>query len=310
MKLLRWIVFGGAAGAAAYWLYNYLRPSHSELILTDSVVVITGASSGIGRAYATSFARKGAKLVLAARREDLLAQLEHEIAPYAADILLVPTDVNDPLQLQALVDQTLARYGRIDILVNNAGVLATGLFHTISPIAIRNMVRTNYEAVMLLTQLVLPTMLAQRAGRIVNVASVGGIIAAPTSAPYSSAKRGVLAFSDALRRELSGTGVDVISVLPSWTRSEMLPPELESGLGHVDSAEFVAETTIAALLRNEANVYFGDAEMRVGMWLDRHLPRVMNLLFRMRMTPAYIDANMRYNMRVRRATTPSDQRTP
>src|SRR5260221_1370308 len=98
-------------GAGAYWLMKYWGPKHSSEIFEDSVVLITGASAGIGRAYAHAFARLGTKIVLAARRAELLEQVHHEIAPYAADVLIVPTDITDDRQLETLVDTTLDHFG-------------------------------------------------------------------------------------------------------------------------------------------------------------------------------------------------------
>lgn len=292
MKLLRWLLPGiGAVGG--YWLWRYLQPGHSPLILNDAVVIVTGASSGIGRAMTESFARRGAHVVLAARRAERLADLEKQIVPYAASVLIVPTDVTDETALTTLVEQTLSAHGRIDILVNNAGVVTTGQLHTMSRDDVRRVLRTNLEAAMCLTQLVLPSMLAQRSGYIVNIAATGGRVAIPLALPYIAAKHGMLGFSDALRRELFGTGVVVTSVLPYWTRSEMVPPEMTPNLNYLDSAETVAERTISGLLKYKKDIVFGDWQVKAGMWLERHLPRTMNLFWRMAMSPAYIDAAQR-----------------
>jgi short-subunit dehydrogenase len=289
MNLLRWLALGGLAGAGGYWLLRYLQPEESSLVLNGSVVVITGASSGIGRALADAFARRGAKIVLAARRADMLETVRQQIEPYATDVLAIPTDVTDEASLRALVSQTLERFGRIDVLVNNAGVLVTGPLHTMSADDIHQGVRTNYEAAIMLTQLVLPTLLAQRSGKIINMASVNGRVPNPTSTIYGSTKHGLLAFSDSLRRELFGTGVHVTSVLPRWTRTELVPPEILATVRDMDTPEFVAERTIDGLLKNLDNVYFGTAMTRGAMWCERHLPRVMNLYWRMQMTPQYLE---------------------
>ena len=288
MRPLRWLALGGLVGASSYWLLRYLQPEESPMILNGSVVIVTGASSGIGRALAESFARRGAKVVLAARRAEMLETVRLQIEPYATDVLAIPTDITDEANLRALVSQTLDRFGRIDVLVNNAGVAVGGQLHTLTPDNVRSILRTNYEAAAILTQLVLPSMLAQRHGHIVNIASLDGRVAIPASTLYSSSKHALLAFSDALRRELFGTGVHVTSVLPSWTRTDAIPEAVRSTLPHLDTPEFVAEQTIDGMLKDRDDVYFGSFAERLELWGDRHLPHLMNLYWRMKMTPQYL----------------------
>lgn len=289
MKILRWLALGGAFGAAAYWLNRYLRPEHSPLVLNNSVVVITGASSGLGRAYANAFARRGARIVLAARRVELLEEVRHEIAPYAADVLVVPTDVRDDVQLEALVQQTLARFGQLDLLIANAGLVEYGTFHGHDPARIRAMVDTNLASTMCLTRFALPSMLARRSGIVVIVSSIGGILATPIQPAYASTKAGEIAFSQVLRRSLFGTGVEVILVLPSWTYSEMVPPPVEQaaremGFG-VDAPDFVAERTIDGILQGQHEILFGDQLARAGAWLFRHFPLLGDMATRFAVTP-------------------------
>lgn len=292
MKIARWLVFGGAVGAGSYWLARYLRPEHSPLILNNSVVVITGASSGIGRAYANAFARRGVRLVLAARRVELLEQLRHEVAAYASDVLIIPTDVTDETQLKNLVDQTLQHFGQIDIVINNAGIGGGGLLQTIDPAEIGKMIDTNLKAAVILTRLCLPSMLARRYGKIINISSVAGRIGTPGNLPYNASKQGLIAFSDSLRREVDGTGVDVIAVLPNWTSSEMVPPAMEARLKSmgmsVDTSEYVAERTIEGLLKNEDEILFGGLPIRLTAWVERHFPVLVSLVIRYFVTPEMI----------------------
>src|SRR5512142_1820049 len=214
----RWLVGGSVIGiTAGYWLAQRLQPKPIPVAIESSVVLITGASSGIGRAYAHAFAHRGAKIVLAARRAEKLEAVRMEIAPYAAEVLIIPTDVTDSAQLQSLVDTTLQRFGRIDILINNAGITSGGPLHTIPPALIRRTIDLNLSSAVCLTNLCLPSMLVQGKGWIVNVASGFGAVAVPYAVAYSASKYGLIAFSNALRRELDGTGVRVVSVLPYWT---------------------------------------------------------------------------------------------
>lgn len=292
---MRWAWLSLAGAASAYWVYQRLQPEQSRLVLPKSVVVITGASSGIGRAYANAFARRGAKVVLAARRAELLETVCAEIAPYAADVLAVPTDVTDDTQLQTLVDTTLNRFGQIDVLVNSAGIDASGPLHNIPPDRIRRMIDTNLSSVLCLIGLCLPSMLARGSGRIINVASVAGAIATPYYAPYSASKQGIVALSDALRRELYGTGIEVISVLPYWTYTEIITPEIASTLiesGYkIDSPEHVAQHTIEGLADGKREIYFGGLTTRAAIWLERHFPALMSVVWRAQVTPSFIETS-------------------
>jgi short-subunit dehydrogenase len=295
MKLLRWTMLGGVIGLGGYWLVRYLRPEHSALVLNNSVVLITGASSGIGRAYANAFARRGARMVLASRRAELLRAVHKEIEPYAADVLIVPTDLADDAQLQNLVETTLQRYGQIDVLINNAGLEMSGPLQKKSTAAIRHLVEINTASAMCLTRLCLPSMLARRSGWIVNVASMAGRNFVPFSPVYTASKAGLLAFSDALRRQLEGTGVEVVSVLPSYTSTEMVPPHVERlvkqyGLS-VDTADYVAEHTVDGLLKGRREIQFGGLIVQMATWAERHFPWLMSLVWRAAMTPEIIAAS-------------------
>jgi short-subunit dehydrogenase len=292
MRQTRWLVAGAVGTIGAYWLKQYLQPEHSPLIFENSVVLITGASSGIGRAYANAFARCGARIVLVARRAEVLETVRQEIEPYAAGILVVPTDVTDLDQLRALVDTTLAQFGRIDVLINNAGVANGGPLQSLSLESIRKTIEVNLIAAISLTHLCLPSMLAQRSGKIVNIASSAGVVASPYYGAYVPSKHGLVGFSNALRRELEGTGVEVISVMPSWTYSEMVNPEMQRALlangAVIDTPEHVADFTIDGLLKGKQNIYFGGSRMRFGIWADRYFPALLSFVLRANMTADYV----------------------
>ncbi len=291
MRLARWLTWGSAA-LGGYWLLRRAQSARSPVVLRDRVVLITGASSGIGRAYAHAFARHGTKVVLVARRADMLEAVRQEIAPYAAAVLVAPTDITDSAQLQALVDQTLDRFGQIDLLVNNAGVDSGGPLYAIPQQLIRKTVEVNLSSAMCLTSLCLPSMLARESGWVINVASGWGAVAGPYVTAYSASKHGLIAFSDALRREVEGTGIRVISVLPYWTYSEMITPEIEQGLRatgtKIDLPEAVAEGTIQAMLEGKHNLYFGGSFIRFGIWIEHHVPALVSLYWRATVTPEYI----------------------
>lgn len=191
--------------------------------LRGAAVVVTGASSGIGRATAIAFAKAGSSLVLAARREDRLSELADEISRHGGRAVPVPTDVTRTEDVAALVDATHEVFGGCDALVNNAGVPGGGPFLDASPERVDQVVRTNLLAVLSVTRAFLPSMIAAGHGHVVNVASIAGRVAVPGAAVYSAAKHGVVAFSEALDGEVAPRGVRVTAVNPGLVRTEGFP---------------------------------------------------------------------------------------
>jgi len=288
MRVGRRLLALAAAGGAAYWLARYLLPAHSTLVLNDKVVVITGASSGVGRALAFAFARRAARVVLVARREERLKAVRREIEPYTSDVLVIPADLTDDAQLQSVIERTLAHFGRIDVLVNNAGVSQAGPLHELDPARIDRVLDLNLRAVIRLTQLALPTMLAQRQGYILNVGSGLGRSAAPLFAPYTASKYGLAGFTDALRRELHGSGVQVTLVQPGWVHTEMLTPDIEELVMRrgfrIDHPDAVAERAVLALVRGEHEVILGGPFPELGVLVERFAPGLVRLYWALFMT--------------------------
>ncbi len=275
----------------AYWLVRFFRPKHSTLVLNEKVVIVTGASSGLGRALAFAFARRAAKVVLVARREERLEMVRREIEPYTSAVLVIPADLSDETQLQRVVDLTLERFGRIDVLVNNAGVFVGGPFAEQDPRRIEQMIRVNLWAAIRLTQLVLPSMLAHNHGYILNIGSGLSRAAVPMFAPYVATKYGLAGFSDALRRELHRTGVHVTLVLPGWMHTDMLSPEVESLVERygfpVEHPDFVAERAVLGLVRGEHEIVLGGMLARLGVLVERHAPMLLNIYWKLWMTPEW-----------------------
>ncbi|HWC31920.1 MAG TPA: SDR family NAD(P)-dependent oxidoreductase, partial [Actinomycetota bacterium] len=197
--------------------------------LAGRVVVVTGASSGIGWASAWALASRGAIVVPAARRVERLERLAEHITDRGGEALPIACDVSDRGSIDAMRDRVLERYGRCDALVNNAGIPGGGPFTELSDERIEQVVRTNYLGVIWGTRAFLPTMLEQRRGHVVNVASLAGRYAIPFSAVYSSTKHAVVAFSESLNYETAPQGVLVTSVNPGLVSTELFP--------HRDTAE-------------------------------------------------------------------------
>jgi NAD(P)-dependent dehydrogenase (short-subunit alcohol dehydrogenase family) len=186
--------------------------------LDESVVVITGASSGIGRATALACARRGATVVLAARRADALQEAAAECEALGGTALAVPTDVTDEEAVRGLARRAVERFGRIDAWVNNAGAYVLGTFESIPPDVFRRVIETNLLGVVHGTRAVLPIFRGQGGGVLVNVASVNGKVGSAYASAYCASKFGVLGFTECVRQEQEVLGegdIRVCAVLPA-----------------------------------------------------------------------------------------------
>jgi NAD(P)-dependent dehydrogenase (short-subunit alcohol dehydrogenase family) len=184
--------------------------------LSGAVVVVTGASSGIGRATGLAFAERGARVVLAARRADALEDLARECQAAGGQALAVSTDMTDEAAVAELARRAVERFGRIDIWVNNAGVYLLGLLEATPPEAFRRVLETNFFGYVHGARAVLPHFREQGHGVLINNASVYSHIAAPWLSAYVSSKFAVRGFSEALRHELADLpDVHVCTVSPS-----------------------------------------------------------------------------------------------
>lgn len=196
--------------------------------LKDKVVIVTGASSGVGAASAQAFAKAGAKVVLAARSAAKIRKLAREL-----DGLAVATDVTQLADLEALVEKTVAACGRIDVLVNNAAANARGDFDSLELDAIANVIDTNLKAPLLLTRLALPH-LRRTKGVVVNVASIAGHVPLPHEAPYCASKWGLRGFTFAVNEEMRSAGVSLCVVSPG----PIATPFVLDDLDHVPNLVF------------------------------------------------------------------------
>ena len=177
------------------------------------VVLITGCSTGIGRAAASHLAARGYTVIATARRVEDLADLA------AAGCRTLPLDVTDEASMRAAVDAVEAAHGRIDVLVNNAGYSQSGAVESVPLARTRAQFETNVFGPLRLTQLVLPGMRRRRAGRVVNVSSMGGRLVFPGGGVYHASKYAVEALSDALRYELRPFGIAVVLIEPGLIKT-------------------------------------------------------------------------------------------
>lgn len=190
--------------------------------LDGQVVIVTGASAGIGEATSRRLARAGAIVVLSARRMERLEALKLEIEHDAGRALAVAGDVTSKDDRERLVRETMNAFGRIDALVNNAGYGQRGPIELVPLDNIRQNFETNLFSLIALTQLVIPVMRKQGRGRIVNISSVAGRIARPLSSVYDATKHALEAISDGLRGELAPFGIKVVVIEPGFIITEFL----------------------------------------------------------------------------------------
>jgi short-subunit dehydrogenase len=191
--------------------------------IKGKVIIVTGASSGIGEATARQFGREGAKIVLAARRVDRLEALAQEIATLDAgtETLVVQADLSRLEDIQSLIKQTLDKFGRIDVLVNNAGFGRLNWLENLDPVKdIQAQFDVNVLGVIQTTRQALPVMMRQRSGHIINMCSMAGLVATPTYTIYAACKHAVHGFSEALRREVKPWGIDVSMIYPGGVVTE------------------------------------------------------------------------------------------
>jgi len=250
-------------------------------------VLITGASSGIGRALAVTLAAQRANLALNARDASLLAQAVQACSAHGAAALALPGDVARPEDCTRLVAQTLARFGALDAVVNNAGITMWSRFDAVSDFSVfARLMATNYLGAVYLTAAALPHLKAAR-GQIVAVASIAGLTGVPERTAYAASKHAMVGFFESLRIELAGSGVDVTIVAPDFVVSDLHRRALGPGgapLGttpmqeaHIMSAERCAQLILAAMRRRQ-RLLITSARGRLGRWARLLAPAMVDRL--------------------------------
>lgn len=203
--------------------------------IVDKVVIITGASSGLGEVTARMLAEQGAIVVLGARRTDRIQALADDITKNGGQALALETDVTDRAQVQALVDAAVQKFGRLDVIINNAGLMPQSLLEQLRVDEWDQMIDVNIKGVLYGIAAVLPRMKEQKSGHIINVSSVAGHKVGPGSAVYAATKHAVRALSEGLRQEVKPYDIRTTVISPGAVATELAQsvkePEFAANIG-------------------------------------------------------------------------------
>ncbi|MCF8219576.1 MAG: SDR family oxidoreductase [Bacteroidales bacterium] len=252
--------------------------------MKEKVVIITGASSGIGKALAWKYASEGFKVVIAARRKEQLQELARELESEGAEVLAVSADVSKEDDCRHLIDQTVENYGRIDILINNAGVSMRAVFEDLELDVLHKVMDINFWGTVQCTHAAFPYLLKSK-GSVVGVSSVAGFQGLPGRTGYSASKAAINNFLDVIRQETQKKGLHVLLACPGFTSSDIRKTallkdgaqqgETPRNESKMMSAEEVAEHIYRAVVRRKRTLIL----TRVGkmtVMLKKCCPRLLD----------------------------------
>jgi len=242
-------------------------------------MLITGASSGIGEATARLFGKDGYRLVLAARRIDRLEALRTDIELEGGKALAIRADVSDYTEIKNLADSAIEHFGQVDILLNNAGVGRMDWLDKLDPEHdIEAQLRINLFGTIYMTREVLPHMIHQRSGHILNMGSLASMVATPTYSIYAASKYGVRGFNDALRRETRMWGIHVTGIYPGGVANEFAADarlRRKTGITTPRLLRLTSEEVARAILKvvqRPRNTVILPGVMRLVVWMNAIAP--------------------------------------
>ena len=254
--------------------------------MQQKVVIITGASSGIGRALAFAFGREGASIVICARKVDSLQQVSAELSQAGINNMALAADVSVEADMKRLIEQTIAQYGRLDVLINNAGVSMRSLVIDADPSVFRKVMDINFMGTVNATHYALPHILKTK-GSIVGISSIAGYRGLPVRSGYSASKFAMNGFLEALRTELLYSGVHVLTACPGFTASNIRVAALdEHGQPKGDSmrdeekmmsAEECAQHILKAVKKRKRELIL-TSQGKLSVFLNKWLPGLTDKL--------------------------------
>lgn len=221
----------------------WLRSAGNSFTYSGRVVVITGGSRGLGLLMARELRTQGARLVLLARDR---AELAHARDDLGGDntVVSIPCDVTERMHVQHAIESVIQRFGRVDMLINNAGVIQVGPLEHMTYGDFHHAMNVHFWGALHCTEQVLPHMRSRRSGRIVNIASIGGLVAVPHLAPYAASKYALVGYSDAIRAELAKDGIRVTTVCPGLMRTGSAINAMVKGRHEAEFAWFAALSSL------------------------------------------------------------------
>ena len=228
---------------------------------TDKVVLVTGASRGIGKTIAQQFARQGAKVVLVARQIGPLEEIEDALLAEGHDVLAISADIADPEIVQTLGMEVGAAYGRVDILVNNAAVATLKPLVQMTPEEWQTMTNVNLHGMFHLSQIFLSGMIERRSGVVINMSAAIARNGFPNLAVYSATKAGVIAYTEALAKEVRRYGVQVFAICPHGVNTDLY----RTLFGEADPTKTLSPERVA---QDVLRVAAGESGLRSGQTLD------------------------------------------
>ncbi len=246
----------------------------------DKIIIITGASSGIGKACAFKFADKGATVVLASRNYNNLKRIENEINALGGKAYSVETDVRNSSDCKLLIDKTIDKYDKIDILINNAGISMRAKFEDLDLSVVKELMDTNFNGAVYCTKFALPYLIKQK-GTIIGVSSISGLTPLPGRTVYVASKYALDGFMNTLRIENKNKGLKVLLVHPSFTESNIRNIALnKNGVPQHEttkkekqlmSSETVANIILKAYLKNKRDIVIS-TKGKLFVWIYKHFP--------------------------------------
>lgn len=255
--------------------------------MKQKIVVITGASSGIGKALALEFASRGSKIILAARNLEKLKEVEESILAMGNEVLAVKTDVSVEKDCENLMKETVKRFGGIDVLINNAGISMRALFADLDLSVIKNLMDVNFWGTVYCTKFAMPYITKSK-GSVVGVISIAGYIGLPARTGYSASKYAIRGFLDTLRVENLKTGVHVLVAAPGFTASNVRNVALTadgSSQGETPrdeskmmSAEECARLIANAVVKRKRELIMTFMEGKLTVWLKKWFPALLEKL--------------------------------